>query len=138
MMSLHCFPRITDPYIRHCFSSKISALIHHVIWQMTSFRLVLVLCFDSVSRSEIASTWKTYMQHKDAEGRLALFSKLSHLSSCFFNVFRQFANRVLESRPRIIHLVYNEDVFANQILHLQTREIQPLCSRYFGARCFYY
>lgn len=71
------------------------------------------------------------MQDKDAKGRLLGGSaSLLHRG---LDVLFQLADGVLERRARVVDLVDNEDVFANQVGHLQRGEVQPLCARHFCA-----
>jgi hypothetical protein len=74
------------------------------------------------------------VQDEDAEMRLlALAAELLHRG---LDVLFELAHRVLERRARIVHLVDNQDVLANQVRHLEGREVQPLRARYFCAGRF--
>lgn len=64
------------------------------------------------------------MQHKDAEFGLALDTEFLPGS---LNVLLQLLDGVFKGSPGVIDLVDDEDLFADQILHLaQTGQIQPL------------
>lgn len=76
----------------------------------------------------------TYMQNKHIKlSRLALPTErlLGRL-----NILHQLTNRILQRRPRIINLIDNQDILADQVGHLQRTQIQPLRARDFGSRDF--
>lgn len=70
------------------------------------------------------------MQHKNTKPRLRA---TSHALPRSLDIFLQLPHRVLQRGPGIVHLVYDEDVFAHQIRHFQRGKIEPLRARYLGA-----
>lgn len=114
LIDIGSLPRIADPDIRHGHSSTVPLLLHHVGWQVTFLRLVLVV------------------QYKDGEFGL-LSSAL--LFSRSLDILLQLLYSVLERGSRIIDLVYDQHILADQVGHFKGRQIEPLCSRDFGAGC---
>ena len=74
------------------------------------------------------------MQHKDAERRLLALAALAR--SLLRNVLLQLAHGVLERRPRVVHLVDDEDVLADQVAHVQGGQVEPLRARHLCAGDF--
>jgi hypothetical protein len=71
------------------------------------------------------------VQHKDAKVRLlTLAAQLLHRG---LDVLLQLSHRVLERCPRVVHLVNDEHVLADQVGHLEGRQIEPLCAGDFCA-----
>lgn len=106
------FPRIVNPNIPHGPRGNIPSL-QDILGKCTLLRLILVV------------------QDKDAEARLLpLAAQLLH---CSLDVLFQLADRIFKRCPRIIDLVDDQHVLADQVGHLQRRQVQPLCSRYFCA-----
>jgi hypothetical protein len=116
----------------------IAARFHHISRENSLLGLVLVLLVDLVS--SLASIVKpnascpriTYVKHKDKEVRL--LSLASKLLLCLLDVLLELANRILQSSPGVVDLIYNKDVLANEICHLQRTEVQPLCPSHLGSR----
>lgn len=74
------------------------------------------------------------MNHKDTESSLLILTAASLCRIC--DVLLQFFHRILQGSPRIIHLVDNKHVLPDQVRHLQTRQVEPLCSCDLCARLF--
>lgn len=73
------------------------------------------------------------MKHKNAKLRLRRISP--NLLPRNFNILLQLLNRILQRRPRIIHLIHDQHALAHQIRHLaQRRKVQPLRPGDLGAR----
>jgi hypothetical protein len=108
-------PRIVDPHIPHRPCGTIPSL-QNLLRQLPLLPLVLV------------------MQHKNAKlGRLPLPPQLLHRS---LDILLQLAHRILERRPRVVHLVDNQHVLADQICHFERGQVEPLRARDFCARRF--
>lgn len=74
------------------------------------------------------------MQHKNIKlGRLALTPKRLLRS---LDILHQLAHSIFQRSPRIIDLIDNQDILANQIGHFQRTQIQPLRAGDFGPRDF--
>jgi len=74
------------------------------------------------------------MQYEDTKFRPLPF-RPHHLPRRL-NILLKLLHRILQRRPRIIHLVHDQDVLSHQIRHLQGAEIEPLRSRDLGAGLF--
>lgn len=74
------------------------------------------------------------MQNKDKEvGLLALPTKLLLRQ---LDILLELTDGILERRPRVVDLIDDEDVLANQVGHLQRAHIQPLCAGDLGTGDF--
>lgn len=74
------------------------------------------------------------MQNKNKKPRrLALAPKLLLRR---LDILLQLANRILQCGPCIIDLIDNQDIFSNEIGHLERAQVQPLRARDFGAGDF--
>lgn len=72
-----------------------------------------------------------YVKNKDA--KLSLGRIRSHLLPRRLNVLLQLLDRILQRRPRIVHLVDNQHPLADQVLHLAQRgEVEPLGPGHLG------
>ena len=75
------------------------------------------------------------MQHKNAKPRRTPLPP--HPLPSRPDILLQLPNRILQRRPRIVHLVHNQHVLPQQILHLaQTGQIEPLGPGHFCAGGF--
>lgn len=73
------------------------------------------------------------MKHEDA--KLGLGRVGPHPQPRSLNILLQLPNRVLERRPRVVHLVHDENVLAYQVLHLAQRaHVEPLGAGDLGTR----
>ena len=73
------------------------------------------------------------MEDKYAEARL-LRLRRAHLKAGSLDVLLELADGVLERGARIIDLVNDKNVLADQVEHLaQRRQVQPLGARHLGA-----
>jgi hypothetical protein len=106
--NLLCFPRIADPEIREGDSGNVVVRLDHVPGQRASLGLVLVV--------------------QDKDGKASLLRSTTKLLSSNIHVLLQLAHGVLESGACVVDLVDNENVLANQVGHLERRQIQPLCA----------
>ena len=77
---------------------------------------------------------QTHVQHKYAEPRLG---PTSHVPSCSLDILLQLPDRILQRGSRVVHLVHNEYVFADEIRHFERGQIQPLRARDLGAWRFH-
>lgn len=67
------------------------------------------------------------MQHKDAELGPRRLSLGAHLLARSLNVLLQLLDGILERRPGVIDLIHDQDLLADQVLHLaQARQVEPL------------
>lgn len=112
---VHCLPRVVYPDIADSDGSNIPVLLQ-VLRQRSLLGLVLVV------------------EHEDAEG--GLLSSTSALLRCHLDVLLQLLDGILEGSAGVVNLVNNEHVLPNQVLHLQTAEVEPLGARDLGARLF--
>ena len=48
-------------------------------------------------------------------------------------ILTQFLDRILQRRPRVVHLIDDEHILSDQVGVLQGREVQPLRTRHLGA-----
>lgn len=71
------------------------------------------------------------MKHKDKEVGLLAFT--AQLLLRRLDVLLEFPNSVFQRRPGIINLVHDEDVFSDQVVHLQRAKVQPLCAGNLGT-----
>lgn len=114
-INVRSFPRVVDPDIAHGPGGDVATL-ENLLGQLTLLCLVLVV------------------QNKDGEfGLLALASQL--LDGCL-DVLFQLPDGVLERCARVVYLIDNEDVLANQVGHLERGQVEPLCACYFCAGGF--
>lgn len=136
---IRSLPRIAYPNIGHCSCSQILSFIHHSLWQVTLFRLVLILRLHCVSpvRTGVcgeATTRPTYVKNEDAEV-CALVRAC--LPSRLLDVFLQLPYRILECRSGVIHFVHDQYVLADEVGHFQRRKVEPLSPSDFGAWCLH-
>jgi hypothetical protein len=74
------------------------------------------------------------MENKDAQpGRLDL-ALSACLYSCGFDVLAQLSDGIFERGARVVDLIHNEHVFANQVGHLERGEVEPLRPGDLGPR----
>lgn len=71
------------------------------------------------------------MQHEDAEARLLALA--AELLLRLDDVLLELFDGVLERGSRVIDLVNDEDVLADQVRHLEGGEVEPLCAGDFRA-----
>ncbi len=71
------------------------------------------------------------MKHKD--GELGLLGLSAQTLRHGLDVLPELSDGVLERGSRVVDLVDDEHVLANQVLHLQRRQIQPLRAGDLGA-----
>ena len=72
------------------------------------------------------------MEDKDA--KLCLGRITAHALSCCLNVLLELLDGVLERCPGVVDLINNEDLLANQVLHLaKSAEVKPLGASNLGA-----
>ena len=115
LIDIHRLPRVADPLVADRLSSEIPTL-DDIFRELTLLGLVLVV------------------QHEDAEaGLLALAAKLL---LCLDDVLLELLDGVLKRCPCVVDLVNDQDVLADQVRHLERREIEPLCAGDFGAGLF--
>ena len=75
------------------------------------------------------------MQNKDAKLGLGGVVAARALARSL-DILLQLLDGVLERGARVVDLVDNEDVFANQVCHFQRGQVQPLCAGYDGPGGF--
>ena len=109
---LHSLPRIADPDISHGLSRNV-VVVDDIGLQYTLLLLILI------------------MKDEDREG--CLLALTAEFALSLLDIFLQLLNCIFERRPGIIDLIDNENVFANQVGHLETAEIEPLRARDLGA-----
>lgn len=74
------------------------------------------------------------MQHKYAELSLGALSLGANLLTSSLDILLQLLDGILERGPGVVNLVDDEDLLADQVLHLaQAREVEPLCAGDLGA-----
>lgn len=112
LVNIGSLPRIANPNIWDGDGSQVSIVIDHIIRQMALLLLVFVV--------------------QNKYRKLGLF-RPSLFFSGFLDIFFQFFDGVLERGACVIDFVDYEDVLANQVGHLQGRQVEPLCSCDFGA-----
>jgi len=100
------FPGIADPHIANGDRSLIAFRRHHVVGQLSFLLLVLVV------------------KHKD--GQLGLLGLSAQPLGHVLDILLELSDGVLERGSRVVDLVDDENVLANQVLHLQRRQVQPL------------
>lgn len=71
------------------------------------------------------------MQHKNTEIRLLAFT--TQFLDRGFHILLQFPDCVFQRRARVVDLIDDEHVLANQIRHLERRQVEPLCACDFCA-----
>lgn len=64
------------------------------------------------------------MQHENTKPRIS--ASTGHISSRSLNILLQLLNCILQRCPRVVHLIHNQYVFANETRHLQCRQVEPL------------
>ena len=111
LIDIRRLPWIADPYIAHRPCSIIAS--DYVVRQHALLLLVLVV------------------QYEDAESRLLALTPALLLS--LNDVLLQLAHRVFKCGASIVDFIDNENIFANQIGHLEGRKVQPLRSGDFCA-----
>lgn len=72
-----------------------------------------------------------YVQHKDEE--VGLLALTTELLLRLLDVLLQLAHRILQGCPRVIDLIHDQDVLADQVGHLQRAQVQPLCAGNLGS-----
>lgn len=77
---------------------------------------------------------RTYVQNEDKEVGLLAFP--TELLLRLLDILLELTDSVLERRPRVVDLVNDENVLADQVGHLQGAEIQPLCAGDLGTGDF--
>lgn len=104
----HSLPRIADPLIAARPCSKVVVLAHDLLRELSLLGLILV------------------MENEDGERGLLVLT--SSLALGLLDILLEFAHRILERSPCIIDLVNNKHILADQVCHLETAQIQPLCA----------
>lgn len=112
LIDIRRLPRVADPLIAACLRSKIPPL-HNILRENTLLGLILV------------------MQHEDAKARLLALT--AELLLRLDDVLLELLDGVLERGSRVIDLVNDEDVLADQVRHLEGGEVEPLCAGDFRA-----
>lgn len=107
------FPRVADPEIGKGDGGNVVVGLDHFLRKSASLNLVLVV------------------QDKDRES--GLFGGAAELLSSLIDVLLQLAHGVLESGAGVVDLVNDEDVLADQVGHLERRQIEPLRTGDLGA-----
>jgi len=113
LVDVHGLPWVVDPGVANSDSGDVTALVHHVLGELALLRLVLVV------------------QHEDRELRGLRTS--AGLLCGLGDILLQLLNGVLEGSPGVVNLVHDQDVLSDQVGHLETAKIQPLCPCNFGA-----
>lgn len=113
------FPGIADPDVGEGDGGNVVVGLDHVLGQSAPLGLVLVV------------------QDKDGKGRL-LGGAAEPLGGNV-DVLLQLAHGVLERGARVVDLVNDEDVLADQVGHFERRQVQPLgagdlCAGHFLGR----
>jgi hypothetical protein len=103
---LRRFPRIAYPDISDSVRREIFTLVCDFFWKSALLRLVLVV------------------QDKDAERCFLPFS--AGFLRCLRHILLQLPHGIFQGCPCVIHLIDNEDVFAYQIRHFETAQVEPL------------
>lgn len=107
------FPRIVNPHIPHRLRRQIPILPHHILRQRPFLHLILI------------------MQHEDTEPRLLGPSPRLPRR---LHILLKLSNRILERGARVVHLVHDQHVLADQVRHLERGQVQPLRARHLRAR----
>lgn len=83
------------------------------------------------------SAWckATYVKHKHKE--VGFLPLPTQLLLGVVHILLQLAHCIFQRRPGVIDLVDNQDVLANQVVHLQRAQVQPLRARDLGPRHFF-
>lgn len=68
----------------------------------------------------------TYVEHKDEE--VGLLALTTQLLLCCLDVLLKFPDCIFQRRPGVVDLVHDENVLADQGVHLQRAKVQPLCA----------
>jgi hypothetical protein len=112
--NLHGLPWVVDPGVTNGDGGDVTALVHHVLGELALLRLVLVV------------------EHEDRELR-GLGTPASLLCR-LGDILLQLLDGVLEGSPGVVDLVHDQNVLADQVGHLETAKVQPLCPGNLGAR----
>lgn len=75
------------------------------------------------------------MKHKHK--KVGLLALASQLFLSILHIFLELPHGVFQRRPGVIYLINNKDILANQVVHLQGAQIQPLCAGDLGAGDFF-
>lgn len=110
---LHGLPRVVDPLVADGLSSKVLAAVRQVLGQSTLLLLILVV------------------QDEDGEG--GLLAGAAELLGGRLDVLLELAHGVLERGARVVDLVDDQHVLADQVGHLERGQVQPLRARHLGA-----
>jgi hypothetical protein len=106
--NVRSLPRVVDPDISNRLGGEVAAA-EDFLGQDALLALVLVV------------------EDKDGKGRLLTLA--AALLDGRLDVLFQLADGVLEGCARVVDLVDNEDVLANQVGHFQRRQVEPLGAR---------
>lgn len=137
------FPGIADPNITTGHSCHVSALLEHIRRKLSFLRLILIL-YEAMSAEVSPSVqsktggaglvhgcFDTHVQNK--HGKSCLLSFPAQLLFGKFHILLQLPHGIFQRCPCVIHLIDNQNIFANKIGHFQRAQVEPLRARDLGA-----